>query len=229
MCGRFTLQIQPELLASFFGLIEMPAFPARFNIAPSQKVAVIRQNADGQNRLDFLRWGLIPSWAEDMSIGYKLINARSETVHERHSFRHAIRYRRCLIPTSGFYEWTGEGRSKKLLYISMKDGSPMVFAGLWESWKSPAKEVVETCAILTTSANSLVAPFHDRMPVILHPQEYNLWLDRETNDPEQLKPLYRLYPAELMGLHPVSPQVNSLKFDSPNLIQPYQETPGLFS
>ncbi len=171
----------------------------------------------------FSAGGLIPSWAEDMTVGYKLINARSETVHERHSFRHAIRYRRCLIPTSGFYEWTGEGRCKKPLYISMKDGSPMVFAGLWESWKSPEKEVVETCVVLTTSANSLVAPFHDRMPVILHPQEYNAWLDRETNNPEQLKPLYRPYPAELMELHLVSPHVNSLKFDSPNLIEPYKD------
>jgi putative SOS response-associated peptidase YedK len=229
MCGRFTLQISPEMLAQIFGLIETPSYPARYNIAPSQKVAVIRQTAGGQNRLDFLRWGLIPSWAEDASIGYKLINGRSETVHEKHSFRHAIRYRRCLIPASGLYEWLGEGNAKKPQYIRMKDDSPMIFAGLWENWKSPGKEVVETCTILTTAANSLIAPFHDRMPVILHPQEFNLWLDREVNYPEDLKPLYRPYPPELMETYPVSPLVNSPKFDSHDLIHPFQETPELFS
>ena len=221
MCGRFTLQIPPELLANIFGLIEIPEAPARYNIAPSQKVAVIRQNGDGQNRLNFMRWGLIPTWAEDMSIGYKLINARSETVHEKHSFRNAIRYRRCLIPTSGFYEWMGEGKAKKPLYIRLKDGSPMVFAGLWESWKSPQKDIVESCTILTTSSNKLIAPIHDRMPVILHPQEYDAWLDREMDDPENLKWLYQPYPFELMEMYPVSHQVNSTNNDGPELTKPY--------
>lgn len=220
MCGRFTLHIPPELLAEIFGLIEIPTFPARFNIAPSQKVAVIRQNGDGQNRLDFLRWGLIPSWAEDISIGYKLINARSESVHEKHSFRHAIRYRRCLIPTSGFYEWVQEGKTKKPLYVCMKDGSPMVFAGLWESWKSPEGEVIESCTILTTTSNKLIESLHDRMPVILHSQEYDIWLDREMTDPEKLKHLYKPYPADLMEIYPVSSQVNSPRNDSPDCIKP---------
>ena len=219
MCGRFTLQITPEHLAVIFGLIEIPTFPARFNIAPSQKVAVIRQNGDGQNRLDFLRWGLIPSWAEGMSIGYKLINARSETVHEKHSFRHAIRYRRCLIPTSGFYEWREEGGKNIPLYVRVKDGSPMVFAGLWESWKSPEGEVIESCTILTTTSNKLIKPLHERMPVILHPQEYDIWLDRETNNPEMLKRFYQPYPADNMEMYPVSPLVNSAKADSPELIK----------
>jgi len=222
MCGRFTLQISPEQLAEIFGLREIPVFPARYNIAPSQKIAVIRQNGDGQNRLDFMRWGLIPPWADDMSIGYKMINARSENVHEKHSFRHAIRYRRCLIPTSGFYEWLEEGKVKKPLYVHMKDGSPMVFAGLWESWKSPEKDVVESCTILTTTSNSLIAPLHERMPVILHPQEYNLWLDRETLDPEKLMQLYQPYPADLIEMWPVSQLVNSPKNDSPDLIKPFE-------
>lgn len=220
MCGRFTLQISPEQLAEIFGLIEVPVYPARYNIAPSQKIAAIRQNGDGQNRLDFIRWGLIPPWADDMSIGFKMINARSETVHEKHSFRHAIRHRRCLIPTSGFFEWVEEGKTKKPLYVHMKDNSPMVFAGLWESWKSPEKEVVESCTILTTASNSLIAPLHERMPVILHPQEYNHWLDREITDPEKLKSLYQSYPADLMEMWPVSQQVNSPKIDSPELINP---------
>lgn len=220
MCGRFTLQISPELLTKIFGLIEIPAFPARYNIAPSQQIAVTRQNGDGQNRLDFMRWGLIPPWADDMSIGFKLINARSETVDEKHSFRHAIRHRRCLIPASGFFEWVQEGKSKKPLYIRMKDDSLMVFAGLWESWKSPEKQVVESCTILTTSSNSLIAPLHERMPVILHPQEFNRWLDRETTDPEKLKSLYQSYPADLMDISEVSSAVNSPRNDSPDLILP---------
>jgi putative SOS response-associated peptidase YedK len=223
MCGRFTLHIPPEQLAEIFGLIEITTFPARYNIAPSQKVAAIRQNGDGQNRLDFLRWGLIPSWAEDISIGYRLVNARSESVHEKHSFRHAIRYRRCLIPTSGFYEWLHEGKVKKPLYVHMKDGSPMVFAGLWESWKSPEGEAVESCTILTTSANKLIESLHDRMPVILHHQEYDVWLDREISDPEKLKPLYKPYPADNMEMYPVSPQVNSPRNDSAELIKPIQD------
>jgi putative SOS response-associated peptidase YedK len=126
MCGRFTLQIPPELQAEIFGLIEIPTFPARYNIAPSQKVVVIRQNGDGQNRLDFLRWGLIPSWAEDISIGYKLINARSETVHDKHSFRHAIKYRRCLVPSSGFFEWIQEEKAKNP-YIFISRTTPQWF------------------------------------------------------------------------------------------------------
>lgn len=220
MCGRFTLQISPEHLAEIFGLIEMPVFPARYNIAPSQQIAVIRQNGDGQNRLNFMRWGLIPPWADDMSIGFKMINARSETVDEKHSFRHAIRHRRCLIPSSGFFEWVQEGKSKKPLYIRMKDDSLMVFAGLWESWKSPEKQVVESCTILTTNSNSLIAPLHERMPVILHPHEFNRWLYRETTDPEKLKSLYQSYPADLMDVSEVSSAVNSPRNDSPDLILP---------
>jgi len=223
MCGRFTLQIPPELLAEIFGLIEMPILPARYNIAPSQKVAVIRQNGDGQDRLDMLHWGLIPSWAKDSSIGKQMINARCETAAEKPAFRHAIRYRRCLVPSSGYFEWLQEGKAMKPLYVHLKDGSPMVFAGLWESWKSPEGEGIESCTILTTSSNKLIESLHDRMPVILHPQEYDIWLDREMTDPEKLKPLYKSYPAERMEMYPVSPQVNSPKIDSPDLIKPMTE------
>jgi putative SOS response-associated peptidase YedK len=223
VCGRFTLHIPPELLAEIFGLIEIPTFPARYNIAPSQKVAVLQQNGDGQNRLDFLRWGLIPSWAENISIGYKLINARSETVHEKHSFRHAIRYRRCLVPSSGFFEWLQEGKVKKPLYVRLKDSFPMVFAGLWESWKSPEGEVIVSCTILTTTSNKLIESLHDRMPVILHPQEYGIWLDREMTDPEKLNPLYKPYPAERMEMYPVRDLVNSQRNDTPDLIKPVSE------
>jgi putative SOS response-associated peptidase YedK len=224
MCGRFTLQIPPELLAEIFGLAEIPVFQARYNIAPSQQVPVIRQTTDSHNSLDFLRWGLIPSWAKDKSIGNKMINARSETAAEKPAFRHAIKYRRCLIPSSGFYEWEVKGGKKVPLYVHLKDRSPMVFAGLWEHWKTAEGEVIESFAILTTSSNRLIAVLHDRMPVILHPEEYAIWLDRNVTEPEKLKSLYQPYPAELIEMYPVSSLVNSPKNDSEDLIQPVSET-----
>jgi putative SOS response-associated peptidase YedK len=220
MCGRFTLQIPPELLAEIFGLSDIPVYPHRYNIAPTQQVAVVRNDTDHHNRLDFLRWGLIPSWAKDPSIGSKLINARSETVHEKPAFRHSIKYRRCLIPASGFYEWRKEGNRKLPLYVRLKDNRPMVFAGLWESWKSPEGGIIESCTILTTSSNKLIESLHDRMPVILHSQEFNVWLDREATNPENLMKLYQPYPADLMEMYPVSLLVNSPRNDTPDLIKP---------
>ena len=172
MCGRFTVDIPPELLVDIFGLADHPSIASRYNIAPTQQVPVIRRYGDGQNHLDLLHWGLIPSWATDPSISSRLINARSETVIEKPSFRQAIRYRRCLVLASGFYEWKQEGKEKQPWLIRLKDGSPMVFAGLWETWKSAEGGVIESCTILTTASNRLVAPLHDRMPVILSPDEY---------------------------------------------------------
>jgi putative SOS response-associated peptidase YedK len=220
MCGRFTLHLPPELLAEIFGLLEIPVYPARYNIAPSQKVAVIRNTGDGRNRLDFFRWGLIPPWAKDPGIGNKMINARAETVHEKPAFRHAVRHRRCLVPASGFFEWRHEDKGKIPLYVRMKDGSPMVFAAIWESWKSPGGETVESCAVLTTSSNELIEPLHDRMPVILHPGEFRLWLDPEISDPAKLGHLYLPFSPALMEMYPVSPLVNSPRNDSPDLIKP---------
>jgi putative SOS response-associated peptidase YedK len=220
MCGRFTTEIPPELLAEIFGLVEPPAVQARYNIAPTQQIPVVRQDIEGQNRLDHLRWGLIPSWAKDKSIGAKMINARSETVKDKPSFRQAVKYRRCLVPASGFYEWLPVGKVKLPQYIHLKDGSPMVFAGLWETWKSPEEEVLESFTILTTAANPLLEPLHDRMPVILHHDEYKTWLDRSINDPASLAHLFQPYPADLMEMWAVSPQVNSPKIDAAHLITP---------
>ena len=220
MCGCFTLTLPPELLAGIFGLAELPRIEPRYNIAPSQQVAAIRTLADNDHReFVMLKWGLIPSWAKDPSLGHKMINARSESVHEKPAFRQAIRYHRCIIPSSGFFEWEDEGGKKAPLHIRLKDGSPICFAGLWDQWKSPEGEVVESCSILTTSSNKLIEPLHGRMPVILHPQEFALWLDRTITDPEQLKPLYQPYPADLMKMWPVSPIVNSPRNDSPDCIK----------
>lgn len=222
MCGRFTLQIPSAILSDIFGLIEVPTFPARYNIAPTQQVAIIRADANQQNRLNLVHWGLIPSWAKDKSVGNHMINARAETVLEMPAFRHAIRYRRCLIPASAFYEWRKEGDKKIPLYIRLKDGSPMAFAGLWESWKSPEGETIESCSIITTAANKFMEPIHVRMPVILHPQEYEHWLDRELNDPAKLQSLYQPYPADTMEAYEVSTAVNNPRNDTPELILPIQ-------
>jgi putative SOS response-associated peptidase YedK len=174
MCGRFTLAQSPEAVAKAFGLDAVPNFPPRYNIAPSQPVGVIVR---GQNapkpEFRLMGWGLIPSWAKDPSIGAKLINARSETLTEKPSFRAAFKYRRCLIPADGFYEWQKtQGGAKQPFYFSMAGNAVFAFAGLWESWND-----IESCTILTTAANGLLQPIHDRMPVILSPKDYGRWLD----------------------------------------------------
>ena len=222
MCGRFSFDIPPAILTELFGLAEPPAIVPRYNIAPTQQVPVIRRYGDGQNHLDYLHWGLIPSWAQDKSIGSRLINARSETVTEKPSFRQAIRYRRCLVLASSFYEWKQDGKEKHPWYIRLKDGSPMVFAGLWETWKSPEGEVVESCTILTTASNRLVEPLHDRMPVILSPDEYRTWLERTTTDPTGLKKMFQPYPADMMEMWAVSQKVNSVGNDSVDLVLPVE-------
>jgi len=217
MCGRFTLNLPPEILAKIFS-IPAPSLTPRYNIAPSQQIAVIR-NFSGENHLDYMRWGLVPSWAEDTSIGYKLINARSETVFEKNSFKRAIRTRRCLIPASGFYEWQHSDNVKTPYYISMADDQPMAFAGIWEQWKAPDHSILETCAILTTAANHLMETIHDRMPVILHPQEYSLWLDREVSEPESLKQLFKPYPSDVMNAYKVSSMINNPRNDGEECIK----------
>lgn len=222
MCGRFTFAISPEMLSAIFGVSSLEDLPRRFNIAPTQQVLVIR-GTDAGNQAAFLRWGLIPSWARDPSIGSRMINARSESVHEKPAFRHAIRYRRCIIPAGGFYEWMEEGGKKFPRYVRMKDAAPMGFAGIWDHWKNPAGETMETCSILTTASNRLIRPLHDRMPVILPPQEYDLWLDRNIIEPETLQPLYQPYPEDLMEMYPVSPFVNNPRNDSPACIEPFRE------
>lgn len=218
MCGRFTIILPPEVLAEIFGLPELPRIEARYNIAPTQEVVVIRQNAEGMRQMVTMKWGLIPSWAKDPHIGNKLINARCESVHEKPAFRQAIRTRRCIIPASGFYDWTHTDK-KIPFYVSMADGSPMAFAGIWDSWKAPDGSRLESFTILTTNANSLIAPIHDRMPVILHPAEFVLWLDRDITEPEKLTRLYQPYPSDLLRAWPVSSVVNSPRNETPACIE----------
>jgi putative SOS response-associated peptidase YedK len=227
MCGRFTTEISSELLADLFGLAGMTGLSSRYNVAPTQLVPVIRRLADGRNRLDQLFWGLIPSWAKDRSLGSKMINARSETVTEKPAFRQAVRFRRCLVLASGFYEWKQQGKEKSPLYIRLKDNGTMVFAGLWEIWKSAEGEVVESCCILTTASNRLIEPLHQRMPVILPRDQFGVWLDRALSDPACLTHLFQPYPSELMEMWPVSRMVNSSRGESPDFIIPVEDAPVL--
>ena len=217
MCGRFVANIPADELKKIFALIEDLQLEPRFNVAPTQHVAVVRNNGD-RNHLDLLKWGLVPVWSKDLSFGSHLINARSETVAEKPAFRHAIKYRRCIIPVSGFFEWSHSAGKKQPYYIQLADQTPMFLAGLWESWKATDGSVIETFAILTTAANKLVEPIHDRMPVILHPDVFNLWLSINMHDPDQLHQLYQPFPAVEMTAHKVPDLVNNPRFDSPACI-----------
>lgn len=205
MCGRYTLKAAPEVIAEQFQVEQSLEVGSPFNIAPSQSVACIRVSRDSLKReVVLLRWGLIPSWATDPKIGMNLINARSETVSQKPAFREAFRYRRCLVPADGFYEWKRVGRTKQPYYIRLHDDQPFAFAGLWESWVGPDGEVVQTCVVLTIEPNELMKDIHNRMPVILDPKHYDLWLDPTVQAPERLLPLLCSYPARDMVADPVN-------------------------
>jgi len=220
MCGRFTLRAPASLVAEQFALFEMAPFAPRFNIAPSQPVAVVRLLPDEPERqLAWLRWGLIPSWATDPAIGNRMINARAETVAEKPAFRAALRRRRCLVIADGFYEWQKTGGKKQPHFIHMRDDRPFAFAGLWESWEGADHSVVESCTLLTTEPNQLLAPIHNRMPVILAPERYHQWLDPGVGDPDRLRPLLAPYPADRMGAYPITTYVNSPANDGPRCIE----------
>ncbi|MBN2429044.1 MAG: SOS response-associated peptidase [Deltaproteobacteria bacterium] len=209
MCGRFTLYLTHKDLLGIFQVDETLSIEPRYNISPSQEVLAIREE-EKKRHLVRLRWGLIPFWADDPKIAYRTINARSETAHKTPSFRSAFKNRRCLIPASGFYEWKREGKTKQPFYIRRKDGQPMAFAGLWEHWEDrDHKEKIESCTILTTNANPEVSRLHDRMPVILEPENFDLWLDPEENRQDKLQVLLKPADDGLLSLRPVSKYVNS--------------------
>jgi len=219
MCGRFTLTVSPDTLSSIFKAEWSSPFKPRYNIAPTQQSPVVRISpADNKLHIDLMKWGLIPSWADDASIGNHMINARSETVDQKPSFRTALKHRRCIVPASGFYEWQAVEGKKHPLYIKLKDDSLMMFAGIWDHWKNLEGEVIESFSILTTSTNELIMPLHDRMPVILTPQYKDIWLDSQLADPEQLKPLFKPYPSDLMEMYHVCDLVNSPRNDTPGCI-----------
>jgi putative SOS response-associated peptidase YedK len=226
MCGRFLNKLPAAEIARIFGTRNpVPNYPARFNIAPTDPVLAVRFNQETKERsLDALRWGLVPHWANDLKLGSRMINARAEAVAILPAFRDAFKARRCIIPASGFYEWKKIGTAKQP-YAIMPESEPLfAFAGLWENWRDraggPGAEWVRTCSIITGRPNELVAPIHDRMPVILPRDAWAQWLGEEPLRADELQALLKPLPAERMRAYPISTKVNSVKNDEPALIEP---------
>jgi putative SOS response-associated peptidase YedK len=221
MCGRFTRKEDFQQLAKLLGIHNVPQFPPRYNITPSELIACVRVNPRSQEKECVqLKWGLVPSWAKDPSIGHKMINARAETAAEKPAFRKAYRRQRCLVLADGFYEWKREGKAKQPYYIHFTDNRPFAFAGLWESWEKEGDPPLDSCAMLTTDANALMKPIHHRMPVILNPNDYVLWLDPTMEDLPTLTSCLQSNPEEGMEVYPVSPLVNNPRNDNSLCIQP---------
>ena len=221
MCGRYELHSHPAAIALAFTLARPPDVRARYNIAPTTDVPVVRVNADGHRELVRMRWGLVPRWAKNPAIGARMINARGETIPAKPSFQMAYRRHRCLLPADGFYEWmpvpgAGADRARKQpVHVGMKDGAPFGMAGLYERWRSPEGEILDTCTIVTTAANTRLRPVHDRMPLIVAPEHYARWLDPEIAD---VADLIVPFPSEAMAYYPISARVNNVNHDDASLI-----------
>jgi putative SOS response-associated peptidase YedK len=257
MCGRYTLTSAPEAIRALFRYEEQPNFPARYNIAPTQPIAIVRvardqaewepvgrpdraQNSDsgarpdakpvptfagrapGKRQFALVRWGLLPSWVKDPKTFALLINARGESVLEKPAFRAAMKYRRCLIPADGFYEWQKAGDRKRPFYVRGKSG-PLAYAGLWESWQGPNGEELETAAIVTTRANGTLAPIHERMPVIVPPEAFDLWLDCKNVDAETAAALIAPAGEDVLDAYEISTAVNRVANDNPALLEPVDD------
>jgi len=220
MCGRYALYGPASRLRVQFGasIDEMPPdFGPRYNAAPMQMLPVVRERPNGKWVVHLLRWGLIPSWAKEESIAAKLINARGETVAEKPSFRAAHKARRCIVPASGFYEWKAIADGKQPYYIHPANDELFGFAGLWERWTKPDGEPLDTFTVVTTDANDVMKPLHDRMPLILAPEDYGLWLTKGT-DSELVRQLVVPRPSDALRMHPVSKAVGNVRNEGPELI-----------
>jgi putative SOS response-associated peptidase YedK len=225
MCGRFTLNTSAKIIAEFFKLSEVPDIEPRYNIAPTQSIATITVDSEKiERQFQFMRWGLIPSWAKDMKIGSHTINARSETVAEKPAFRSAIKHRRCLIIADGFYEWQPQGKKKQPYYFTMVNNEPFAFAGLWENWRSPEAENIVSCSIITTAANETVQPVHERMPVILPENAWEEWLDPSIKNAQEVLPLLKPYASDVMKKNAVSAIVNNATREGIECIQVTEQT-----
>ena len=226
MCGRYASKLPPEYMRELFQT-EPPLidFKPVYNAAPSLMLPVVRYNPETKTRhLDLLRWGLVPRWAKDINVGYKMINARCETVAEKAAFKDAFIKRRCLVPASAFYEWKPVGKRKQPYAIALKSGEPLAFAGLWEACRL-GSEIIRSFTIVVTGANDLVAPIHDRMPVIVPPRDWPAWLGENPADHSRLQAIMGPYPAEEMTAWPVSARVSSPKNDDPGLLEPLAAEP----
>lgn len=220
MCGRYALMATRKEVQALMGYLDEETFPPRYNIAPTQPVAIVRM-VEGKSRFALVRWGLVPSWVKDPKAFSLLSNARSETAPEKPSFRAAMRYRRCLFPASGFYEWRrGPGKEKQPYWIRPKDGGLFAIAGLWETWSDGDGGEIDSACILTTSANDAIAPIHDRMPVVIAPGDFDRWLDVRAFPPDAVADLLRPAPADLFETIAVGQGVNAARNDNPSLIDP---------
>lgn len=233
MCGRFTLTAPADQIIDLFELQRLPEIEAHYNIAPTQDVLTIRrpgEEADPERDVreaELMRWGLIPHWADDRSIGNRLINARSETVHEKSAFRDAFDKRRCLIAADGFIEWKSVQGRKQPYHVRLRDRGPFGFAGLWERWRDEDGKWLTTCTILTTEPNELVENVHDRMPVIVHPADHELWLSPVAKA-DDLKAVFTPYPADELEMVAVNPRVNSVANDDPECLERVETQGDLF-
>ncbi|HWP25732.1 MAG TPA: SOS response-associated peptidase [Xanthobacteraceae bacterium] len=219
MCGRYVITSTPEAVRNQFGYADQPNFPPRYNIAPTQAVPIVRL-VEGQRRFALVRWGLIPSWVKDPRTITLLINARGESAIDKPAFRAAMRHRRCLFPANGFYEWKATPSGKRPYFVRPKAGGLLAFAGLWETWVGPNGEEQESAAIVTTTANRTLAFIHERMPVIVDPAAFDLWLDTMRVDAKTAATLIAPAPEILLEAYEVSPAVNHVANDSPALIEP---------
>jgi putative SOS response-associated peptidase YedK len=236
MCGRFRqTRSQKQLEEAFDGRFDMLPeeltfenlkIAPHYNIAASQNIVIVRQErSQPARRLSFMRWGLVPHWAKELKAGYKNINARAETAATTPAFRDAFKSQRCLIPADGFYEWQKNGTTKQPYIFEIAKDEPFAFAGLWDKWRQPGESVIESCTILTTRPNELVSGIHDRMPVILNPGDYDLWLDPAFRNAEDLTAMLQPFPATRMRRHAVSARVNDPKNDDPECAKPFEPRP----
>ena len=231
MCGRVTLTSSAREIADQFDLDAAAALPrleARYNVAPTQEIPSVRLNADGVRELGFERWGLVPSWAKDPAIGSRLINARAETVATKPAFREAWKTRRCIVPVDGFYEWAGRGAERRPHLFERRDGRMLAIAGLYERWLGEGGEVIDSCTLITTEANATLAPFHDRMPVLLDAADYGRWLARDVPELGALESLLRPCSDDWLESRPVSSRINDVRNDDPACWEPEPVTGNLF-
>ncbi len=220
MCGRYIIISSPDEFRRLFGYPDQPNFPPRYNVAPTQPVPIVRLQ-EGQRHFALVRWGLMPPWVKDPKTFTLLINARGESAHEKPSFKNAMKRRRCLIPADGFYEWTGEGAAKRPWLVRRKDQGPLAFAGLWDTWIGPNGEEMESAAIVTVEASPLLQQVHHRMPVMLRPETYDAWLDCDNVRADEALSAIAVLPDDELETYAVSPAVNRVANDSPDVIAPY--------
>jgi len=222
MCGRYAITTVPEAMRALFAYLNQPNFPARYNVAPTQPVPIVRV-VEGNREFALVRWGLIPSWVKDPRGFTLLINARGESAAEKPAFKNAIKRRRCLFPADGFYEWKRDGERKQPYFVRRKGGGPLAFAGLWESWIGPNGEEQETAAIVTTAASASISHVHDRMPVIVPPEQFELWLDPNADPEMAAAVVIQPAPDEVIESDPVSSAGNRTANDTPMLVEPLTE------